>query len=83
MSSHENISEQEKDVEDDSVTNSMNLDEDENNEEENGNYSSNNNISPFPTNSNPSQKIFPPRNIQKSQPKYPKKQNIILKNQNM
>ena len=72
MSSHENISEQEKDVEDDSVTNSMNLDEDENNEEENGNYSSNNNISPFPTNSNPSQK-----NI--STKKHPKKSTKISK----
>ena len=73
MSSHENNSDLEKDLEKDSViTKSMNLDEDENKDEENGNYSSNNNESPFPSNSNPPQK-----NI--STKKHPKKSTKISK----
>ena len=71
MSSNENISDQEKDLEEDSVSNSMNLDEDENNEDEN-NYSSNNNISPFPNNANPPQK-------NSSTKKHPKKSTKITK----
>ena len=71
MSSNENISDQEKDLEEDSVSNSMNLDEDENNEDEN-NYSSNNNVSPFPNNANPPQK-------NSSTKKHPKKSTKITK----
>ena len=71
MSSHENNSDQEKDLEEDSVSNSMNLNEDENNDEEN-NYSSNNNVSPFPNNSN-----IPQKNI--STKKHPKKSTKISK----
>ena len=53
MSSHENNSDQEKEIEGSSISNSMNLNEDENNDEEMGNYSSNNNVSPIQNNSNP------------------------------
>ena len=73
MSSHENNSDQEKDIEGESVTNSMNLDEDENNDEENGNYSSNNNISPFPNNTNLPQKNSSTKKHQKKSSKLSKK----------
>ena len=72
MSSHENNSDQEKEIEGESVTNSMNLDEDENNDEENGNYSSNNNISSLQNNSN-----FPPKTS--STKKHQKKSSKISK----
>ena len=70
MSSHENNSDQEKEIEGSSITNSMNLNEDENNDEEMGNYSSNNNVSPIQNNSNP--KI-------PSTKKHPKKSTKITK----
>ena len=71
MSSHENNSDQEKDIEEDSVSNSMNIDEDENNEEEN-NISNHYNVIPFPNNSN-----IPQKNI--STKKHPKKSTKISK----
>ena len=72
MSSQENNSDQENDVEDYSVTKHINLDEDENSDEENENNSSNNNMSPFPGNPSPPQK-----NI--SSKKHPKKSTKISK----
>ena len=72
MSSHENISDQEKDFEGVSVTNSMNLDENENNDEEND-YSNNNNINPFPSNTNPPQKNTSTKKHQKKTTKISKK----------
>ena len=72
MSSHENNSSQEKDLEE-SVINSMNLDEDENNDDENGNYSSNNNISSMQMNSNLPQKSVPMKKHQKKSSKISKK----------
>ena len=70
MSSHENNSDQEKEIEGSSMTNSMNLNEDENNDEEMGNYSSNNNVSPIQNNSNPKNP---------STKKHPKKSTKITK----
>ena len=82
MSSHENNSDLEKDLEKDSViTKSMNLDEDENKDEENGNYSSNNNESPFPSNSNPPQKNISTKKHPKKSTKISKKSKYVNKTQ--
>ena len=86
MSSHENNSDQEKEIEGSSITNSMNLNEDENNDEEMGNYSSNNNVSPIQNNSNqkiPSTKKHPKKStkITKKAKHNSKKSKYINKNQ--
>ena len=72
MSNHDNNSSQEKDLEGESVTNSMNLDEDEN-DDENGNYSSNNNISPVQMSSSNPQKNISMKKHQKKSTKISKK----------
>ena len=62
------IQNKEKDIEDESISNSLKLDEEENNDEENGNYRRNKNIGHFPANSI---QIFLKKNfLQKSQIKY-------------